>query len=213
MSFMDSMKNTKLGPWGPWAFNKPMEMLRGKHEHPMREANKYFDYIPGILHENFDPYIQRGERSGNLLEGEYGKLIGDPGGRLNEIGKSFQQSPGYDFAMKQALNGAGRGAAAGGMAGSPMHEQHNMELATNLANQDYNNWIKNAMGMYGQGLQGEQGMYDIGSRAGIGLGEDLASMRAQQGRMAYEEAAGKNQKSGMDMNNMMQAAGMLLAFL
>ena len=141
------------------------------------------------------------------------KLMNNPGDVMNKIGGGFKESPGYQFQLQQGQNAANNAAAAGGMAGSPMHEQHNMELATNLANQDYNNWIKNAMGMYGQGLQGEQGMYDIGSRAGIGLGEDLASMRAQQGRMAYEEAAGKNQKSGMDMNNMMQAAGMLLAFL
>jgi hypothetical protein len=45
------------------------------------------------------------------------------------------------------------------------------------------------------------------------MGEDLASMLAQQGHMGYEEAAGKNAKGGMDMGNMLQAAGMLMAFL
>ncbi len=213
MGFMDSMKNTRLGPWGPWKFTAPMDLLRGNKEHPMREANEYFNQIPDILKQNFNPYIKRGKRAGNMLEGEYGELLGDPGGKLNEIGGSFQQSPGFDFALKKALSGANSSMAAGGMSGSPMHEQNNMETATNLANQDYNNWIKNALGLYGEGLHGEQGMYDIGARAGIGMGEDLASMKAQQGRMAYENAAGKNQKSGMDMNNMLQAAGMLMAFL
>src|SRR5579864_175938 len=112
--------------------------LFGGHEDPAESANPYFDQIPGQLEKYYNPYIQRGNRAGDAMEGAYGNLINDPGGMLNKIGGGYQQSPGFKFAMQQALQGAGHGAAAGGMAGTPQHEQQNMEIATNLANQDYN---------------------------------------------------------------------------
>ena len=34
------------------------------------------------------------------------------------------------------------------MAGSPQHEQENMQLATNLGNQEYNGWLTKALGLY-----------------------------------------------------------------
>ena len=78
------------------------------------------------------------------------------------------------------------------MAGSPQHEQQNMEVATGLANQDYNNWIQQALGMYGKGLSGEENMYGTGARAGIGMGENLANRAQNRAKLAYEGAEAEN---------------------
>lgn len=168
----------------------------GSYKDPFKAGMPYLDKIPGQLHEYFDPYINRGNRQGDLLESQYGDLLNDPGGMLNRIGGGYQQSPGFKFALQQALQGAGHAAAAGGMAGSPMHEQQNMGLATNLANQDYNTWIQNALGLHGRGMSGAENMYGIGAKAGMGLGENLASIEAQKARMAMEAANAKNQRNG-----------------
>jgi hypothetical protein len=122
-------------------------------------------------------------------------LIRDPSGRLNQIGAGFQQSPGFQFALQQALQGAGHASAAGGMAGSPQHEQQNMGLATNLANQDYYNFMDRALGLHGQGLQGMQGIAGMGLSAGKSLSDLIAQALAQRG--AYEYAGNASQNAGL----------------
>jgi hypothetical protein len=180
---------------------------------PSKEANKYFDKMPAELRKYFDPYIGAGQRALPGLEDQFGKLINNPGGRLNEIGQGYQQSPGFQFALKQALGGAGNAAAAGGMAGSPQHEQQNMGIATGLANQDYNNWMQNALGMYGTGLQGQQGLYNTGANAGMRMGENMASILAQKAKLAYEGQNAQNQRSGGLFGAIGGGIGSLLPFL
>jgi hypothetical protein len=170
---------------------------------PSKEADKYLKQIPGMAHGIYDPYMQQGQRLGGMLEGQYGQLMGDPGGMLNKIGGGYQQSPGFQFALKQALQAGGNAAAAGGMAGSPMHERANMETATGLANQDYNQWLQNAMGMYGTGLQGAQGMYGAGANAAGNLAGMLGSNLQDRASNAY---SGANWRNSMNIGLPLQAA-------
>jgi hypothetical protein len=188
-------------------------LFGGHQKNPANAAMPYFNQIPSALHEGYDPYIQHGNQSGDLLQGEYGNLVGHPGNKLNEIGGGYQQSPGFKFALQQALQGAGHAAAAGGMAGSPQHEFENMQLSTNLANQDYNSWIKNALGLYDTGISGEQKFYDTGSTAGMNLGQDLASALAMKGQYAFGGQAGKNAGKSQNLSNLIGGAGALAAFL
>jgi hypothetical protein len=87
---------------------------------------------------------------------------------------------------------SGHAAAAGGMAGSPQHEQQNMQLSSDIASQDYNNWMGNALGLYNQGLSGQQGMAGMGQNAGNNMANMIAQMLAQQGNSAF---AGQNQQN------------------
>ncbi len=159
---------------------------------PMQSMNQ----IPEYLRKYLEPYINAGNQALPGLQDQYGKLINDPGGRMNEIGQGYHQSPGFQFAMQQALAGAGHAASAGGMAGSAQHEQQNMGVATGLADQDYNQWMSNALGMYKTGLQGQQGLYDTGAHAGITMGEDMASYLANRAKMQYEGRNAQNQHEG-----------------
>lgn len=162
-------------------------------KNPQDAANKYLNQIPGQTSQYFDPYINAGKGAIGSLQDQYSSLLGGPGQKLNEIGQSYQQSPGFKFALDQALGGAGRAAAAGGMAGSPQHEQQNMGLATNLANQDYYNWLGQATGLYGQGLSGQQGLAQMGSQAGTNMANLIAQQLATQAQQSYENQAAKNQ--------------------
>lgn len=182
---------------------------------PADAAMGSMNQIPGQLNKYLDPYIQAGQRQLPGLESQYGQLMNDPGGRMNQIGQGYHQSPGFQFAMQQALQGAGHAAAAGGMAGSPQHEQQNMGVATGLANQDYNQWMGNALGMYGKGLAGSQGLYDTGAKTGITMGEDLASVLANKAKLQYEGQNAENEHEGGMWGSLMGGAGSLgaLAFL
>jgi hypothetical protein len=168
----------------------------GDWQNPADAGMDYMNQIPGQLDKYLSPYINAGQKALPGLQDQYGQLMNDPGGRINQIGQSYNQSPGFQFALQQALQGSGHAAAAGGMAGSPQHEQQNMGIATGLANQDYNQYMQNALGAYGAGLQGQQGIYNTGAQAGMSMGQDMASVLANQAKLAYEGQNAENQREG-----------------
>ena len=183
--------------------------LFGNQKTPSDAANPYLSQISGSTAGYFDPYSQAGQRAIPGLEKQYSDLLGNPGGKLNDIGANYQQSPGFKFALQQALQGAGHGAAAGGMAGSPQHEQQNMQMASDIASQDYNNWLGQATGLYGQGLQGQQGMMNTGLNAGSQQANMIAQQLAAQAKNAYEGQAQKNQNKQNAFSNLAGGAAMM----
>ena len=181
--------------------------LFANYTNPADKAMPYMDQIPYALQQYMSPYINAGNQSLPGLQNQYGQLMNDPGGRLNQMGQGYHQSPGFQFALQQALQGSGHAAAAGGMAGSPQHEQQNMGLATNMANQEYNQYLQNAMGLYGMGMQGQQGLYNTGAQAGMGMGQDMASLLAHQGQLAYEGQNTENQHNAGSWGSLLGGLG------
>lgn len=179
---------------------------------PANAAMPYLDQIPGQTNPYMMPYFQAGAGALSGLQGQYDSLLGNPGQKLNDIGAQYQQSPGLNFAIQQALQGAGHAAAAGGMAGSPQHEQQNMGIATNLANQDYNNWLGQATGLYGAGLSGQQGLAGMGQQAGQSLADMLAQTLAQKGNLSFQGQRQKNQNQNDLFGNIFKTMGSLGAF-
>ncbi len=153
--------------------------------------------IPDMMKGYYQPYMQAGQKAIPTLQGQFGQLLSNPGQFMNRIGQSYQQSPGFQSSLKEALNAATNAAAAGGYAGSPQHERYNMETATNLANKDYNSWLSNALGLYGMGLGGEQGLYQGGLGASTGLAQNIADVMAKQAELQYQgqDAANKHEAS------------------
>ena len=139
------------------------------------EAGGYLSQIQQMLPQYFKPYQQ-------ML---------DPTALMSKIGAGYQQSPGYQFQLGQAMKGIGQAAAAGGMAGSPMQQQQAAQTATGLANQDYYNYLNQALGLYQTGAGGYRG-----------LGEDLSSIlmsQAQLAQLQQEEAAKEAEQKHHDL--------------
>lgn len=173
--------------------------LFGHYQDPMQAANPYLQQISGTSHQYLDPYISQGQGAyGNLsnLSSQYQGLINDPAKTLSDIGSHYTQSPGYQFALKQALGSINNRGAAGGMLGTPQQRQLDMSTATNLANQDYGDYMQKALGLYGQGLSGygdvNRDIYHTGYNASNDLLSALASQLATQGSMAYQGAQANN---------------------
>ncbi len=179
-------------------------------KNPANSAMPYLNQIPGQTSKYFDPYINAGKEALPQLQGQYDQLLNNPGGKLNDIGQNFQQSPGFKFALDQALQGAGHAAAAGGMAGSPQHEQQNMGLATDIANQDFYNWLSGATGLYDQGLQGEQGLASGGLQAGTSMADMIAQTLAQQANLQFQGQRQKNQNKNDLWGNAFKLGGAAL---
>lgn len=187
-------------------------LFSGGNRNPAKAAQPYLNQIPSQTNQYMLPYFNAGTGALPNLQQQYSQLLSSPGELINHIGESYQQSPGLNFAIKQAMQGAGRASAAGGMAGSPMHEQENMKLAQDLGMQDYNRWLGNALGMYGTGLAGEQGLAGMGQHAGQSMADMIAQTLAQQGNLAFQGQAQQNQNRNDFWGNLFSGAGSLAAF-
>lgn len=181
--------------------------LFGGGKNPADAANKYIGQIPGQTSPYLNPWFQAGQQAIPGLQEQYAGLMGDPGGMLNKIGEHYQQSPGLHFAIQQALQGAGHAAAAGGMAGSPQHEQQNEQLANDLAAQDYYKWLGGATGLYGQGLAGQQGLSQQGQQAGQSMADIISQALAQQANLAYAGQQAKNQQQSGSWGDILGGIG------
>lgn len=186
--------------------------LFGGGKNPANSAMPYLNQIPGQTNQYYQPYFDAGKGALNPLQDQYKNLLGDPGSVMNKFGESYKQSPGFKFAMDQALMGGDRAAAAGGMAGTPTHQFQNMQLANDLASKDYNNYMQNALGLYGMGLSGEQGMAGMGQTAGQNLADMIAQTLAQQGNLAFQGQRQQNQNRSDLFGNIAKGAGAAFGF-
>lgn len=181
-------------------------------KNPADSAMPYLNQIPGQTQKYQQPWFEAGKNMIPGLSDQYNQLMNDPSKRLNDIGAGYKESPGFKFAMQQALQGGNHAAAAGGMAGSPQHEQQNMQLANDIASQDYNKWLDNALGLYGQGLSGGQNMSNQGQQAGQSMADMIAQTLAQQANLSFQGQSQKNQNQSDLFGNIAKGAGSLAAF-
>jgi len=185
------------------------ETFGGGGRNPAEAAMPYINQIPGATNQYMQPYFQAGTGSLPILQEQYKNLLGDPGALMNKIGSSYQQSPGYKFALEQALAAGEHVANAGGMGGTPQHQFQAQQTATGLANQDYYNYLQNALGLYGQGLSGQQGMAGMGMQAGGSMADYIANTLSQQANFAFRGQQEKNSMNNSTLGGLGRIAGTL----
>lgn len=203
-----------------------------KFDDPSKAAQPYLNQIPGVAKEQYSPYIDQGFENAEQGNEQYGALMGlgpdlmkslqqlmqDPGGFLNQIGEGYQKSPGYDFARDEALNAITNAEASGGMGGSYQHGRRAGETATNLANQDFHNYLAEALGLFGQGNQGMQNLYgeglhgnELGTQRGFqgsqNLADILTNALSSQAELAYSGKANKNANKQGLIGSLLGGAG------
>lgn len=202
--------NDYMGGMGA-LFGSGLGGLFSNYDNPANAGMPYLNQMGGDLNNYLSPYMQHGEDMYNPLAEQLRRLMGDPGGRLNQIGAGYHQSPGFDFALKQSLKSGSNAAAAGGMAGTPQHQQQAMTTATGLADQDYNQWMNNALGLYNGGLSGAQNIYGIGANSANSLAQLQSQLAQKQAELAYEGQNAQNQHSGGIWGSLLGGgAGMLM---
>lgn len=166
------------------------------YKNPAESAMPYLNQMGGQSGQYLNPYITAGQGAMGQLQGQYGNLISNPGQMFNQFGQSFQQSPGYQWQLGQGLQAANQAAAAGGMLGTPAHQQQSQQVAQGLANQDYYNYMNPVMNMYGQGLQGLQGINQMGYGASNQMANTLMEQLMAQAQTAAYGTQGQNQNIG-----------------
>jgi len=102
----------------------------------------------------FSPYQQTGAAANSMVANALG-LNGAAGNAAAQ--GAYQASPGYDWAVNQAMQGVNRAAAAGGMSASGNAMIAAQDRAKQLANQDYTGWLDRIIGQSAQGLSAAGG--------------------------------------------------------
>lgn len=163
------------------------------------KVDKLLKQIPDEMKKYLMPYINAGQGALphlNDISGEYEHMYKDPNEIISRIGAGYQKSPGYDWQLDQGENAITNAAAAGGMAGTAQHQQQAGTLATNLANQDFQNYLSKALGVFGSGLEGRRGVETDIFKTGAGASSDLATSLAQlldqRAKLEYERGASTN---------------------
>jgi hypothetical protein len=181
---------------------------------PQEAAGKYYGQIPGVLKEGYTPYAEAGQQALGTYSDQLQNLLSDPTALMKMIGSQYKESPGFQHNVDSATQAAMRAAAAGGEAGAPSVQEALAQQISGMASQDYGDYMNKALGLYGTGLSGEQGLGQMGFQASTGLAQNLANALMSQGNMAYSGAQGQ-QQGGMDLlGSLGQAASMAMgAFL
>jgi hypothetical protein len=173
----------------------------GGYTNPATAAMPYLNQIP----QYFNSYFNAGQKALPQLLGTYSSMA-TPGGatnNYNQLASSFTASPGYQYNVDQATQGANAAAAAGGQAGSPAEQQALAGQISGISAQDFNNYMAQVMGLQSQGLQGLSGINQMGYEAGSDLSRNLQS----QAMLAYKGQAGQNQYNANESKNMWDTLG------
>jgi len=176
-----------------------------------KEANKYMNQIPGAMRPYYQPYMEAGKTALGDLMGQYGQLTGSTGDVYNKLAGGYQQSPGYQSALNEAMRAVGNQAAAAGMAGSPAAQVSAAEYSGKLAQQDFGDYMNRMMGLYNTGLQGMSGINQMGYGASTDYANMLGSILGQQGQYGAMEKAMRNQQRGQGIGQLFGGLGSLFA--
>lgn len=187
-------------------------MFGNNWKNPGDSSMDYLNQIPDEVRKYLEPYMNAGQQALPGMQKEFGESMSNPGGRANEIGEGYRQSPGFDFAMKQALKARQNAASAGGFAGTPAHEQYAMQTATGLADQDYNQWMQNALNLHGQGVMGNMGLYQTGAQSANNMAQMIqdALTKQAENKWSSQQEANKQDNSGSIWGTIGNLAGTLI---
>ena len=159
---------------------------------PANAAMPFFDQIEGKISPYYKPYQQAGNQALPELQKRYMELLSDPSAFMKKISGGFQASPGYQYNVDQATGAANRAAAAGGMLGTPAEQAELAKTVHGLADQDYGQYMDRALGLHSQGLQGLEGINEKGYRANDTMANNIASILATKGNLAFSGAQQQN---------------------
>lgn len=165
-------------------------------ENPAESAMPYLEQVPQTISPYYNPYIGAGQQALGQYHGQSTNLTSNPGQFITNVGAGYQKSPGFDYQMEQALQAGTNAAAAGGYAGTPQHQQYAMQTASDITNQDYNQYLEHALRMYTLGLHGLGGVNEMGFQGTNQLTQALMDSLLNQANLEYEGQNAANQHEG-----------------
>ena len=173
---------------------------------PANAAMPYYNQIPGMENNNYNPYIQRGNDAYNNSNPTINEMSSDPAGFLQKLMGGYTASKDYQMKNDAMTRSAGNSAAAGGMRGSLDDIKNQAGISDSLLGNDMQNWLTNVLGVQKTGLQGEQNLQNQGYNASNALTGDLSNVMGTQGSLAFQGQTNQNQNHS-DMMSLLTKLG------
>lgn len=186
------------------------QAFSGKNKNPADVANSYLGQIPGKTQPYYQPFMDSGKNQLANLTGQYGQQTSDPASVYNKFAAGYQESPGYQFKLQQALNAEGNAQARGGMLGTLQDQQYAGQIGHDYANQDFEDYMNRITGIYGQGQAGQQTLESQGYGANTDYAQMLAQLLGTQGQYAYAGQAGENANRSQNRSSLLKLLGSLI---
>ena len=183
-------------------------LLFGKD--PAAEGKPFYDQIPGMAQEYYQPKIDSGQQAGAQTQDIYQQMGNDPQAFMNALMSSYKPSEGYKYQQGLLTDAMSNTAAAGGYAGTPYDQRRQAEQTQGMLGQDMQQFLRNLLGVQGAGLGGMDEEAMRGQNAGDSLfGYQTGNMQ-QQGDAAVAAQQRKNDNWGALMG-MLGGAGANMA--
>lgn len=113
----------------------------------------------------YDPWINTGAQSRDKLSGQYDWLTNNPNALQDKVASGFYESPYQKYIQDMVTKRMNYNATNTGMLGSGAANRALQDELTKMTGQFMNDYIGRGMGSYGMGLQGYQGLTDLGFKA------------------------------------------------
>lgn len=174
---------------------------------PAKAAMPYLQQIPQFGKDAYQPFINQGM---GAMSGQpnYQEMAQNPTNFLNMLMGQYQPSAGYQHKLDNALKAGGAAGAAGGVAGTPYHQEHMMGLANSLLDQDMQQFLGNVLGIQGFGAQGLENQIGRGFNASGNLADYLGSAYGQMGQAAFGGQQSSNATRQALLKGLIQAGAM-----
>ncbi len=182
------------------------EMFR---EEPGQAAAPFLEQARGEVKGYSQPYIDQGMNAQGYLDQIFKSLRENPEMIMKLLGNGYQESPGFQFNMKQGMRGINNANAAGGRLGTPAHEMQSADMASGLASRDFGDYMQRILGLYGTGIAGTENVANRGFNAATSAGENLASLSGAQGSYAARDTGAGNAAR----NNLFSGASSIMPFM
>lgn len=164
----------------------------GHKKNPAQAGINELNKIPDQTRPYYQPYIDAGKGLPEDLKNRYREMLDDPNKLYNQLAAGYKQSPGYANTLREALGGVSNATAAGGMLGTPQHQQDAAEVAGNVANKDFETYLNHMLGINERGMSGEEGINDRAYDAGTNYANTLANTTQQKAQLKFIDAANRN---------------------
>ena len=209
-----------MNPFGEIGQDIAGDIFGGEYNSGSDASRAYSDdisKIPGMVHPYYDPYVEAGRKA----LGQYGQMssqmASDPTGLINHIMSQYYTSPQLQNQMKSMQTAANNAAAAGGTLGTGAEQSQVMDRAQQLSANDQQQFLQNALGVQGQGMQGLGNINQMGYGASTGLAGILAGNQRDMGALNYQgrmaDDAAQNEQNAMGVKTLGDIIGAGASFL
>lgn len=162
---------------------------------PANEGMPYFQQIPQVEEQYYNPYITQGKNAYNSLSPQLTQMFQDPTGFINKLMEGYEPSQQFKLNDKYLRQNAANTAAAGGYRGNLTDIGNEGDITNRLLSDDEQSYLRNVLSALGMGQQGEEHFYDTGYNASRGLADNLGTNLSNEGQLAFQGQAEKNRQA------------------